>query len=88
LRLPDAPGIGEVPALAPATRKFLLDLVDKFSPPDAAAVKAIEARTNHDVKALEYWIKERAAATRSSRAASSSSILPALRKTSIISRTR
>jgi adenylosuccinate lyase len=26
---------------------------------DAARVKAIEARTNHDVKAVEYWVKER-----------------------------
>jgi adenylosuccinate lyase len=55
-----APDIPEVPALSAATRTFLGTIVANFSVDDAAAVKAIEARTNHDVKALEYWIKERA----------------------------
>jgi adenylosuccinate lyase len=50
-----------VPALSPATKRFLDEIIERFSVQDAAAVKAIEARTNHDVKALEYWIKERAA---------------------------
>jgi adenylosuccinate lyase len=56
-----APGVTEVPALSAATQKFLDDMVARFSPEDAATVKVIEARINHDVKALEYWIKERAA---------------------------
>jgi len=56
-----SPAIAEVPALSAASRKFLDDLTAQFSTADAAAVKAIEARINHDVKALEYWIKERAA---------------------------
>src|SRR5580658_9244254 len=50
-----ATDIPEVPPLNPATRQFLDALVADFSVDDAAAVKAIEARTNHDVKALEYW---------------------------------
>ncbi len=33
--------------------------IAQFSEADAAQVKAIEARTNHDVKALEYWLKEK-----------------------------
>ncbi len=60
MALADAPEIPEVPALAATTRGFLNELLANFSVQDAAAVKAIEARTNHDVKALEYWIKEQA----------------------------
>jgi adenylosuccinate lyase len=51
--------IGEVAAFSPATIKALDDAVAAFSVADAEAVKAIEARTNHDVKAVEYWLKER-----------------------------
>ena len=40
---------------------FLSGLVDNFSTDDAAAIKAIEAKTNHDVKAVEYWLKQRMA---------------------------
>jgi adenylosuccinate lyase len=58
--LSGAPDIPEVPALSADTRRFLSEIIERFSESDAAAVKAIEARTNHDVKALEYWIKERA----------------------------
>jgi adenylosuccinate lyase len=36
-------------------------LLADFGPPQAAEVKAIEAVTNHDVKALEYWIRQRLA---------------------------
>ena len=54
-----APDIPEVPAMSADMHKTLADIVERFSEADAAAVKAIEARTNHDVKALEYWIKER-----------------------------
>ena len=38
-------------------RKALLDVVENFSEEDAAKIKAIEATTNHDVKAVEYFIK-------------------------------
>jgi adenylosuccinate lyase len=51
----------EIPAFSAATIAELDSLVANFSPDDAAAVKAIEATTNHDVKALEYWIKDKLA---------------------------
>jgi adenylosuccinate lyase len=52
-------GIGELPELSPNAIAFLDKLVADFSPADALAVKKIEATTNHDVKAVEYWIKEK-----------------------------
>ena len=54
--------IAEVPEFSAATVKELDALVTGFSEPDGAAVKTIEARTNHDVKAIEYFLKERLAA--------------------------
>jgi adenylosuccinate lyase len=53
------PGIDEVPAFSPATIAEIDDIIANFSIEHAQAVKAIEARTNHDVKAIEYWLKER-----------------------------
>ena len=53
------PGIDELPPLSTSAVAFLDGLVGKFSVDDAAAVKAIEATTNHDVKAVEYWIKDK-----------------------------
>ncbi|MFW5825255.1 MAG: adenylosuccinate lyase [Marinobacter sp.] len=55
------PGIPEVPALSAAGRDVLDQLVDHFSLEDAEAIKAIERTTNHDVKAVEYFIKDRIA---------------------------
>ena len=52
------PDIPELPALASADSKLLDSLVADFSEEDAARVKAIEKTTNHDVKAVEYFIKE------------------------------
>ena len=54
--------IPEVPALSPATLDELDGVVNAFQETDAARVKAIEADTNHDVKAIEYFLKERFAA--------------------------
>ena len=51
--------IPEVPEFSPATVGELDVLVSRFSEDDAAAVKTIEARTNHDVKAIEYFLRER-----------------------------
>ena len=51
--------IAEVPPFSAATVKQLDALAENFSEADAGAVKAIESRTNHDVKAVEYWLKER-----------------------------
>jgi adenylosuccinate lyase len=53
------PALGEIRPFAPATVAALRQLVDGFSEADGARVKAIEAETNHDVKAIEYWLKER-----------------------------
>jgi adenylosuccinate lyase len=52
------PALAEIPAFSSAARAYLDRVVWEFSSSDAAAVKAIEARTNHDVKAVEYWLKE------------------------------
>ncbi|NLB14593.1 MAG: adenylosuccinate lyase [Gammaproteobacteria bacterium] len=59
--LADTPQIAEVPALSPAARQFLQAIADDFSEADGARIKAIEATTNHDVKAVEYFIKEKIA---------------------------
>lgn len=58
-RLADTPEITEVPAFSEAARRFLDDIADNFGVEDAARIKAIEATTNHDVKAVEYFLKER-----------------------------
>ncbi|MGD8690809.1 MAG: adenylosuccinate lyase, partial [Gammaproteobacteria bacterium] len=59
--LADEPGIPEVPALSAGAREILEALAEDFDENDAARVKAIEATTNHDVKAVEYFLKERVA---------------------------
>jgi adenylosuccinate lyase len=51
--------LAELAPPSEAARRFLADLVRDFSPEDAEAIKAIERRTNHDVKAVEYWLGER-----------------------------
>lgn len=53
------PKIAEVPAFSSFTVAEIDRVIADFSLEDAAAVKAIEATTNHDVKAIEYWLKER-----------------------------
>ncbi len=55
------PGIPEVPPLSEHARQVLNGLVDQFSLTDAQRIKNIERVTNHDVKAVEYWLKERIA---------------------------
>jgi adenylosuccinate lyase len=54
-------GIGEVPALSAHADHVLNDIIDKFSEQDAQRVKNIESTTNHDVKAVEYFLKEKIA---------------------------
>ena len=46
---------------SPATRKAFARLVKEFSEGDAERIKKIEAETNHDVKAIEYWLKAKLA---------------------------
>ncbi len=55
------PQLDEVPPFSAATRCQLDALVADFGPTEAAEVKEIEAVTNHDVKALEYWLRKRLA---------------------------
>ena len=57
--LADEPGIGELAPFSAATRSAIEAIVAGFEPADAARVKEIERATNHDVKAVEYWLKER-----------------------------
>ncbi len=52
-----APELAEIATFCVATVKELDAAIANFSEADAAEVKTIEARTNHDVKALEYWLK-------------------------------
>ncbi len=52
------PGIPECPQLTDEEAKLLDSFVRDFSEADAARVKEIEATTNHDVKAIEYTLKE------------------------------
>ncbi|MDQ2916506.1 MAG: lyase family protein, partial [Pseudomonadota bacterium] len=55
------PAIHEVPPFSPVAESALVAVGASFSEEDAARVKAIERTTNHDVKAVEYWLKERVA---------------------------
>ena len=58
IALSDA-GFAEFKPLTPGARTYLLNLITKFSEADGKAIKDIEKVTNHDVKAVEYWIKDR-----------------------------
>ena len=53
--------IAEVPTLSSHANKILDDIFDNFSEEDARRVKNIERTTNHDVKAVEYFLKEKIA---------------------------
>ena len=53
--------IKEVPPFSTAANDYLEALINNFSEADAERVKTIEATTNHDVKAVEYFLKERIA---------------------------
>lgn len=51
--------LAEIAAFSAETIKELDNAILEFNEADASQVKAIESRTNHDVKALEYWLKEK-----------------------------
>ena len=55
------PGILEIPLLSEHATHILSDWVKNFSLSDAQRIKDIERITNHDVKAVEYWLKEKIA---------------------------
>lgn len=50
-----------IPKIEKPDEEFLLKLANDFSEKDAQRIKEIEAVTNHDVKAVEYWLKEKVA---------------------------
>lgn len=54
-------GLPELPTFSAGARAKLLGLVSNFSEVDAERIKDIEKTTNHDVKAVEYWLKEKVA---------------------------
>ncbi|MFM8609012.1 MAG: adenylosuccinate lyase [Burkholderiaceae bacterium] len=58
IALSDA-GFAEFKPLSAGARTYLLALVKNFSQADALAIKDIEKTTNHDVKAVEYWLKSK-----------------------------
>ncbi|CAM2962149.1 adenylosuccinate lyase [Moritella viscosa] len=60
-KLAECDAIAEVPALSVDANAALNSITDNFSEADAARIKAIESTTNHDVKAVEYFLKEKVA---------------------------
>ncbi len=61
--LSSCPAIPECPALSAAEQSLLAGIAENFTVADAQRVKDIERTTNHDVKAVEYFIKEKLAGT-------------------------
>jgi len=59
--LSEKPEIAEVPSFADETHQLLDAIVSEFSLDDAQRIKDIESTTNHDVKAVEYFLKEKTA---------------------------
>ncbi len=57
--LADVPGVEEIGPVSSVMKDVVNNIVDDFSLDDAERVKAIEAKTNHDVKAVEYFIREK-----------------------------
>ncbi len=57
--LADEPGVVELPPFSPVMKDLLNRIVDDFTADDAERIKKIEATTNHDVKAVEYFLRER-----------------------------
>jgi adenylosuccinate lyase len=51
-------GLADIPTFSTSSEQKLLNIVQKFSETDAQRIKEIESVTNHDVKAVEYWLKE------------------------------
>ncbi|KAK8921764.1 hypothetical protein KSP39_PZI020775 [Platanthera zijinensis] len=59
IKLSEIPEVEEVPELSVDARSFLNAIVDKFSVKDALEVKKIAEKTNHDAKAVEYFLKRK-----------------------------
>ena len=58
-KLAALPGVPEVPAFGPTATSLLDSIATEFSLEDAEAVKKVERTTNHDVKAIEYVLKDK-----------------------------
>ena len=58
IALSKQPNIIECPALSDTAHKYLLAIIDNFDLNSAQQIKAIESTTNHDVKAVEYYLKQ------------------------------
>ena len=58
IHLSEQPGIGELPEFSDAAKQRLRDVVRNYDMADAEKVKEIEKTTNHDVKAVEYFLKQ------------------------------
>jgi len=63
IALSKEPGIAECRALTSREEQQLRQIVADFTPAEAEKIKKIEAVTNHDVKAVEYYLKEKIAAS-------------------------
>ena len=61
--LADELSIAEVAPFSRETKSAMAQVVAGFGPADAERIKSIERKTNHDVKAVEYWVNERFAGT-------------------------
>lgn len=59
LKLSQIPEVTEVPSFSAEAQSYLQGLIDGFSMDDALQVKQIERVTNHDVKAVEYFLKQK-----------------------------
>lgn len=59
--LAKTPEITEIKPLSENANKFLMTIIQEFSEQDAERIKTIEQSTNHDVKAIEYFLKEKIA---------------------------
>lgn len=59
MKLSEIPEIIEVPRFSEDASSFLQGLIDNFCEDDALEIKNIEKVTNHDVKAVEYFLKQR-----------------------------
>ena len=88
--LADEPSVPDVAPLEPPIKDVLNQIVDEFSIDDATRIKALEAKTNHDVKAVEYYLRAEARRRRRCNPAISSLSFtsPAPRRTSTTWRTR
>lgn len=57
--LAEHPKLNDIPRLSPKAKQILDDILKNFCEADAILIKKIEARTNHDVKAVEYFLKQK-----------------------------